>query len=254
MTATEGFRDDTPITYDSEVSAGLSQELNVSETALFPRHLVSDFVGFVVLFALATLCGIFRWSRSSVSGLRRSLNSLLGLFIAILLIDTFPTPMSYAPLMLLAIQGGMPIWVVFIASSLASMSGGLLGYSMGRLVGLPKRLEAWLEDKHPDQFTLLKEHGAWGVAAVAALPLPFALGTDCRGHEGPTRRRAPGMPGAHSKTAFYIALIMGASPWEVGNARISSRTQRFPTVAFLFLGPPAPPEAPSDLKNLRVTC
>ena len=104
-----------------------------------------------MLFALATLCGIFLMEPIERLGTAAVTQfGLLGLFIAILLIDTFPTPMSYAPLMLLAIQGGMPIWVVFIASSLASMSGGLLGYSMGRLVGLPKRLEAWLEDKHPD--------------------------------------------------------------------------------------------------------
>ena len=135
---------------------------------------------------------------------------LLGLFIAILLIDSFPTPMSYAPLMLLAIQGGMPIWVVFIASSLASMSGGLIGYSIGRMVGLPDRLETWLEAKHPDQFTLLKQHGAWGVAAVAALPLPFALGTWTA---GAMKVRFGGVLLAClvriPKTAFYIALIMG---------------------------------------------
>ena len=114
VTATGGFRDDTPITYDSEVGAGLSQGLNVSETALFSRHLV---------IRLLVGCGAIRFGNTlhlSDGADRASRDcggpqfGLLGLFIAILLIDTFPTPMSYAPLMLLAIQGGMPIWVVFI--------------------------------------------------------------------------------------------------------------------------------------------
>ena len=183
----------------------------MSEAALFPRHLVIRLVmGFVVLFALAALCGLFlmepieRLGTAVVTQL-----GLTGLFVAVLLIDSFPTPMSYAPLMLLAIQGGLPVWVVFIASSVASMSGGLIGYSIGRLVGLPARLSGWLEAQHPEQFTLLKRHGAWGVAAVAALPLPFALGTWTAG-----AMRVP-LSGVLlaclvrvPKTLFYIALIL----------------------------------------------
>ena len=135
---------------------------------------------------------------------------LLGLFIATLLVDSFPTPMSYAPLMLLAIQGGMSVWIVFIAASGASMLGGLTGYFIGRLVGLPARLEGWLETQHPEQLALLKRRGAWGVAAVAALPLPFALGTWTA---GAMNVRLPGVLLAClvriPKTALYIALIMG---------------------------------------------
>lgn len=206
------FPGDATLTYDSDLITGPEMELTVSETALFPRHLVIRLiVGFLVLFALATLCGLFLMEPIERLGTAAVTQfGLLGLFVAILLIDSFPTPMSYAPLMLLAIQGGMPIWVVFIASSLASMSGGLIGYSIGRLVGLPKRLEGWLEAKHPDQFILLKEHGAWGVAAVAALPLPFALGTWTA---GAMKVRLGGVFLAClvriPKTAFYIALIMG---------------------------------------------
>jgi len=184
----------------------------VSETKLFPRHLVIRLViGFAVIFGLAVLCGMFLMEPLERLGTAAVTQfGLLGLFVAILLIDSFPTPMSYAPLLLLAIQGDVPVLIVFATGSLASMCGGMIGYGMGRAVGLPKKIEGWLEDNHPEQFALLKEHGAWGVAAVAALPLPFALGTWTA---GAMRVKFLGVVLAClvriPKTGFYVALIMG---------------------------------------------
>ena len=74
---------------------------------------------------------------------------------------------------------------------------------------MPRRIEAWLETHSPEQFGLLRRYGALGVAAVGALPLPFALGTWTA---GAMRVRFVGVLLAClvriPKTGFYVGLIM----------------------------------------------
>ena len=192
---------------------GLSpSESSAEKTPLFPRHLIIRLlVGFAVIFLVATLCGLLfkepleRLGTSAVNNF-----GLMGLYASVLLIDTFPTPMSYAPLLLLAIKGGVAVWIVMLTGSAASICGGILGYTLGRVVGMPRVVEAWMEKNHPEQFDLLKRYGAFGVAAVAALPLPFALGTWTA---GAMRVRFDYVLLAClvriPKTGFYVALILG---------------------------------------------
>ena len=187
---------------DSNAVPGLSSVLNRG-------HIIRLLIGFLIVFIIASVCGL--WFKDPIGRFATlAVNNFgtLGLFGFVLAIDSFPTPFSYAPIMLLAIEGGISVAVVFFVSSLASMSGGLIGYTIGRLIGLPKKIEAWLLRKHPEQFTLLRRYGAHGVALVAALPLPFALGTWTA---GAMRVSLGGVLLASlvriPKTAFYIILI-----------------------------------------------
>ena len=166
-------------------------------------------IGFGFIFVLASISGI--WLEKPIKALGTSAVQkfgIPGLYLFVLAIDSVPTPFSYAPIMLLAIEGGIETVNVFVISSLASMSGGFIGYFIGRTVGLPPRVADWLAAKHPENFRLLKKYGAQGVALIGALPLPFALGTWMAGamrvHFGGVALavliRIP-------KTAFYILLI-----------------------------------------------
>ncbi|MEE2903173.1 MAG: VTT domain-containing protein [Myxococcota bacterium] len=166
-------------------------------------------VGFAFVFILATISGI--WLKEPIEAIGTSAVEKFGvpgLYLFVLAIDSFPTPFSYAPIMLLAIEGGISTLQVFIVSSLASMSGGLIGYVIGRVIGLPPRLADWLITKHPENFRLLRKYGAQGVALIGALPLPFALGTWTA---GAMRVNFGGVALALliriPKTAFYILLI-----------------------------------------------
>ncbi len=133
---------------------------------------------------------------------------VLGLGAATLVIDSVPTPLSAVPLMLLAVKGGIPMLQVAAATIAASILAGWVGFGLGRLIGMPRTLQVLMDQRFPGKLDLLREHGVWGVAAIALLPLPFALGTWSAGALGVRTRgvllatllRAP-------KMGFYLVLI-----------------------------------------------
>ena len=134
---------------------------------------------------------------------------LLGLGLATLAIDSLPTPLSAVPLMLLSVKGGIPVWQVAVVCITASICAGGVGFGLGRLVGMPRTLETLMEQRWPGKLDMLREHGVWGVAAIALLPLPFAIGTWSAGALGVKTRgvllasllRAP-------KLGVYLWLIV----------------------------------------------
>ena len=135
-------------------------------------------LGFLVIFAVAAAAGVFfREPIYQFGAMVVGTYGLVGLAIAVLLVDSLPTPLSYVPFMALALAGGLSFGEVLIVSSLASYSAGCLGYGMGRIAGMPPRLEAWVHQRYPRVQSLLDQYGGWGVAAIAVLPLPLAVGT-----------------------------------------------------------------------------
>lgn len=142
------------------------------------RHWVELTVSLIILFALAVVAGL--WLRepfeAASTWMARGFG-LSGLFASTLAIDTLPTPLSAAPLMLLAIQGQLDVWQIMVCVSTASIIGGMLGYLIGRTFGMPEFIDRRLQTKHPVLFEAMKRHGAVGVALAGTLPLPLAIGT-----------------------------------------------------------------------------
>jgi len=135
-------------------------------------------VGFAVAFAIALAAGaFFRAPIQAAGAWCVGTFGLAGLAVAVLLVDSIPTPLSYVPFMLLALEGGLDFGAVLVLSAAASYTAGLSGYTVGRLVGMPAPLERWMREKHPQAERLIERYGAWGIAAVGVLPLPLALGT-----------------------------------------------------------------------------
>jgi membrane protein YqaA with SNARE-associated domain len=135
-------------------------------------------IGLLVFFALAAALGAyFIEPIEAAGGAAIDRFGLAGLAVAVLLVDTFPTPLSYVPFMFLALAGGVSVMDVLWISSLASYVGGLLGYGIGRGIGMPARLEAWMLSRYPRIRPLIDQYGGRGVAVIAFIPLPLAFGT-----------------------------------------------------------------------------
>jgi len=140
-----------------------------------------------------------------------------GLFAAVLAVDAIPTPLSFVPLMLLAAQGGMSLSFVYGTCASASICAGLLGYLIGRIIGMPQWLDRTISRRHPGGKEWLKRYGAVGVVIVGILPLPFAMGTWTAGAmKVPIHQVALACLIRIPKTAIYFALIV--SGLQIGGA------------------------------------
>ena len=166
-------------------------------------------VGFLVVFGLAALLGV--WFREPLEALGTHAverYGLLGLAGIVLLVDLIPSPLSYVPFMFLASAGGLSFAAVFFVSASASYSAGLIGYGLGRAIGMPPRLDRWMTEKHPRVRQLLDRKGGWGVAAISALPVPVALGTWSAGAvRVPLSQVALALVIRWPKTAAYLVMI-----------------------------------------------
>jgi hypothetical protein len=185
-------------------------------------------IGAVVLLGAAALCGALLQEPLEALG-KQALDrfGLGGLGLVVLGIDSVPTPLSYAPVMLLAIQGGAtPLEVGALCGAL-SVLAGLLGYGVGRAVGMPRPVARFIARRYGDRLGVLApwgataegaadpelepltaRQGALAVVTCGLLPLPFALGTWSAGALGcPFFAVALASLVRIPKTAFYIVLI-----------------------------------------------
>lgn len=175
------------------------------------RHWAELAISLLILFALAVIAE--HWLRepfaSAGDWMVRNFG-LSGLFAATLAIDSLPTPLSVAPLMLLAIKGQLAAWQVVACVSSASFIGGLIGYCIGRMMGMPENIDRWLRKYHPTLFDLMQRHGAMGVVIAGTLPIPLALGTWTAGAmQVRFWRVAAACLVRLPKTVFYVILIVG---------------------------------------------
>ena len=100
-----------------------------------------------------------------------------GVLLFTVLVDSFPNPFSFVPLLVLCIHRGLDPFFIATIFSIASILGGITGYHLGRWFGIPAKLETWAEKQFPGSLSWLREHAAPGVVAFAILPLPFSLAT-----------------------------------------------------------------------------
>lgn len=194
------------------MTAGEQPSSEVKKTAM------SLAVGFAVAFAIAVVVGaFFRQPLQDAGAWCVSTLGLPGLAGAVLLIDSIPTPLSYVPFMLLALEGGMDFNAVLLISAGASYSAGLLGFTVGRLVGMPQRLAGWMERKYPQARELIERFGAWGIALVGILPVPLALGTLTGGALGVRAHyAAAALLVRFPKTFLYLLMIEGGLQLSAG--------------------------------------
>ena len=100
-----------------------------------------------------------------------------GVLLFTVIVDSFPTPFSFVPLLVLCIHRGLDPLFIGAIFSVASISGGITGYHFGRWFGIPPRIEKWAELQFPGSLGWLRRHAAPGIVAFAILPLPFSLAT-----------------------------------------------------------------------------
>jgi len=98
---------------------------------------------------------------------------LLGVFLAVTLVDTLP--LTHEPVLLLAWSGGLSFGAIWAAASAGSVLAGVLGWLVGgRLARFRWVQRAFLRYRIT---AFLERYGAWAVAVAALTPFPYAVAT-----------------------------------------------------------------------------
>lgn len=133
---------------------------------------------------------------------------LVGLGLFVLVVDTLP--LTHEPVLFLGLSGGLGFWPVWAAGTLGSIGAGVVGWSMGRLIGRRPWLERLFERYRITAF--LRRYGAWAVAVAALTPFPYALTTWASGAANvPLRMVVLGSLMRGPKVLIYLSLI--AAGW-----------------------------------------
>lgn len=172
-------------------------------------------LGFVliVLFFVVLLLGLtIREPIESVAAVAVERYGLIGLFLAVMCVDTIPG-LTNEPLLLLASSGGLSYWSIFLSASFGSVTGGVLGWFIGgRLRGF-KPLKERISRYGIEGF--FHQYGGRTIAIAAVLPIPFALTTWAAGASGvELRTLLLGAIWRVPKTFFYLTLIHFG--WQLG--------------------------------------
>lgn len=100
-----------------------------------------------------------------------------GLFALVVATEVVPSPLSFLPWIVLALEGGMDPATVALTVGTGSFSAAVVDYGLGLRIGVPEGWAARLAARRPELLALLRRRGALAVAVVGSLPLPFCSAT-----------------------------------------------------------------------------
>jgi len=133
---------------------------------------------------------------------------LAGMFVAIGVLDSIPTPIPPDLFTGFAYVGKLPFWQIAGVASAASVSGGTAAWLVARRFRTTAWFKRFIHGRGAGAYALVKRYGTIALVLGAVSPLPFSLTCYAAGTLGmPYRRffavamlRAP-------RIVFYLALI-----------------------------------------------
>lgn len=151
-----------------------------------------------------------------------------GLSVAVLVIDGVPLPLTYIPLIYLAVQGGLPKEVVFGGCAGASLCAAIIGYLVGmglKHFGVSDSFTSRIPENYAYVLDAMQRHGAWGVGCAALLPMPFAIATWSAGVLRVSFLAfLAGACCRALKIALFVLLSNGPLPHKIDNVNVAAQT------------------------------
>lgn len=95
-----------------------------------------------------------------------------GVFLFVLIVDTFIVPMTVDVMYPLVIAWS-PIKIMMVLGT-ASFLGGILGYWIGRFLSRIKFIDRLVDKLVGSHKVFIDDHGAWAIVLAALSPLPYS--------------------------------------------------------------------------------
>lgn len=89
--------------------------------------------------------------------------------------DAVPVPGTHEFCSGFAVLGGMSFWSVMAWATGGSLSGGTVGYFIGRKLGHTAWFERFMHGRGRKAWALVKRYGVWALALGAVSPIPYSV-------------------------------------------------------------------------------
>lgn len=149
----------------------------VPDADLDTRGLLVRFtVGVLLLLgAFAVLGAVLREPVEQAARLWVDATGLVGMFGAIAVLDSVPTPIPPDLFTGFAYLGGLEFWSISLAASLASVTGGTAAWAVARRFSTTEWFQRFIHGRGARPYALVKRYGTVALVLGAVSPLPFSL-------------------------------------------------------------------------------
>ena len=135
--------------------------------------------GLMLLAALAFFAGLVFTLKEPlirVSGIFVEAVGAPGVFFGFFFPDGFTVPWPNDAFLMFGIQGGLPFWEVAAWASAGSLSGGSVGFVVGRKLKHTGWVRRLMARRGAEIHGLVARYGVIALALAAVTPLPYSLG------------------------------------------------------------------------------
>lgn len=195
-----------PVSDDSSAS----DERTDPSAELDTRGLIIRFtVGVIgLLGAFAVLGVLIREPLERVAEAWVAATGLAGMFVAIGVLDSVPTPIPPDLFTGFAYMGKLPFWHIAGVASAASMTGGSAAWLVAHRFRTTDWFKRFIHGRGARPYALVKRYGTIALVLGAVSPLPFSLTCYAAGALGMSYRRFFSVAMLRApRIVFYLALI-----------------------------------------------
>ena len=201
------------------MESSLSPESSIDTQPLSVQQLLIR-TGLGLLFLIGLLAIPVTLYRAELMALSRYFVEHVGgpgVAIGFLLPDMIPIPFTQDIFTGMAVLGGMHFGEALAWATAGSLTGGSIGFWIGRRLGQTARFQRFVQGSGAQAHQLVQSHGSWAVAIGAITPIPYSvICWSCGALDYPygslmviSLLRIP-------RIAFYLWLIITGMSWIIG--------------------------------------
>ncbi len=155
----------------------MSTPLPVPDAELDTRGLVGRFaLGVVLLLVVfAVLGAVLREPVEQAARIWVDSTGLAGMFAAIAILDSVPTPIPPDLFTGFAYLGGLRFWTIAGVASVASVTGGSAAWAVARRFSQTAWFQRFIRGRGARPYALVHRYGTVALVLGAVSPLPFSL-------------------------------------------------------------------------------
>jgi membrane protein YqaA with SNARE-associated domain len=133
-------------------------------------------VGVLLLMAAFSVLGVaLREPVTRAAEVWVNVTGLGGMFLAIGVLDSVPSPIPPDIFTGFAYVGGLDFWAIAAVASLASVSGGTAAWAVARRFSETDWFKRFIHGRGAQPYALVKRYGTVALVLGAVSPLPFSL-------------------------------------------------------------------------------